>query len=468
MINLNPFGCRAQVVGRSLRILPQSPPPFSRGTTPTPFEHHLRNFSPSAHARKASPKPRYLLNVICTDYKINKRVSSTSHIRTTHSLENPPTTITMTDCLVLNDASVTSLLTNQTKSEILTFLSKIETSLRSFSGDVERAHQPEPAVVRRPEGSKNLFRIFTSPTGVGVKIIVHPSQKDIQNPDLSEAERKRLDGLHGTLVLCDQHGFPAGFINAAEITGYRTTLSAMIMYVRRENTGNVVVFGAGKQALWHLRIALGLRGDEIERVTLVNRSAAKAEELLRQVEGENKGKWKSKAVFETVLSGDEERLERVLGEADVIFCTTGSQKPLFAAGWVAGKDKGKGKGKYISAIGSWQSDMIELDPELIKTAVEMDDNEGTVIVDNGVDCVENTGEIVQSGLGIESFTEVGKVLQSLPPAEAGSSSEEISKGIKSGLLVYKSVGVGLTDLAAGQALLDLAREKGKGMVVSDF
>lgn len=296
-----------------------------------------------------------------------------------------------------------------------------------------------------------------------MKIIVHPSPKDINDPKLSEDQRRRLDGLHGTLVLCDQHGFPSAFVNAAEITGYRTTLSAMILFTRREKVGNVVVFGAGKQAMWHLRIMLGLRGSEIERVCVVNRNVERAEELVGMIRGENEEKWKSKVAFEVVGADDGGKLEGVLREADVVFCTTGSKKALFPASWVEGSGK-SAKGRYISAIGSWQADMIELESELIKRAVEMGEGKGMVVVDNGIDCVENTGEIVGSGLGIESFTEVGKVLQELE--EGGS--DELRKCVESGLLVYKSVGVGLTDLAAGQALIELAREKGKGIVVSDF
>ena len=32
----------------------------------------------------------------------------------------------------------------------------------------------------------------------------------------------------------------------------------------------IVVFGAGKQALWHVRLALALRGDEIKHSAIVN------------------------------------------------------------------------------------------------------------------------------------------------------------------------------------------------------
>lgn len=318
---------------------------------------------------------------------------------------------------------------------------------------------------------------------MGIKLIVHPSPEDINDPKLSPEERKRLDGLHGTLVLADQHGFPAAFINAAEVTGYRTTLSAMIGFVRRSCVGRVVLFGAGKQGLWHLRIMLGLRGADIERVTVVNRNLERAEEVVgvirKENDGENGGGFN--VDFECVAADDDSgKLEERLREADVVFCTTGSRKPLFPADWVKGAGKG-GKGRYISAIGSWQADMIELESELVKgvagaggtdagassaAASSGDGDAGNmIIVDNATDCLENTGEFLHSGLDTSHVTEVGIVLQQL---EEGKSDDKLEKCVKEGYVIYKSVGVGLTDLAAGQALVELAREKGKGIAVEDF
>ena len=367
-------------------------------------------------------------------------------------------------CLILTDKTVHNLLIDLKRDEIITFLNSIGSTLGSFSVGNERPHQPEPTTIVRNEGRKHLFRPFTSASNVGIKIIVDPRKAlaSQSTKDQSGEERQRLMGLHGIVAVCDINGFPNGFINAEELTGYRTTLSAMLLYVRRKETQNMVVFGAGKQALWHIRIALGLRGEEIEKITVVNRSMGRLDALVKQIKEENDERWKANVAFESVHSNDQEMLQSALAEADVVFCTTPSNEILFPAGSLR-----KMGSCYISAIGSWSKDMIELDPELLKTAAGRDEEKGLVVVDDREECRKNAGEIVQSGLSEDKVVEVGEVLDLIE----GSDSELRTKTVnclECGLVVYKSVGVSLTDLAAGQALLDLAWKKNVGTVVADF
>lgn len=363
----------------------------------------------------------------------------------------------MSQCVVLSDTAVHEILANLSKDEILLFLNEVGTSLKEFSIDNERDYQPEAQAVTRPNGQKILFRMFTSSKGVGTKIITHPSNDLKQQTFANEGEKHRMLALHGTLTLCDEHGFPAAFINAEEVTGYRTSLSALLLYVNRRETANIVVFGAGKQALWHIRLALALRGDEIKKVTFVNRSTEKARSLADQLKKENEAQWKSPVVF-GCMDSPESELENVLSGADVVFCTTGSKQPLFPARYITDR-----KGScYISAIGSWQAEMIELDPEILKHAKESE--QGIIVVDDRGECLHNAGEIIQSKMGSNDMVEVGEVLS----YDAQSPTEDQQKTmecIKDGFVVYKSCGVGITDLAAGQALLQIAQKRNIGVTL---
>lgn len=74
-----------------------------------------------------------------------------------------------------------------------------------------------------------------------------------------------------------------GILNAAEVTAFRTALGSMLLYVHRRRTGSVLVFGAGAQARWHIRLALLLRGEEIRHIAVVNRSRVRAEELVAEL-----------------------------------------------------------------------------------------------------------------------------------------------------------------------------------------
>lgn len=366
--------------------------------------------------------------------------------------------------MVLNDANVHEILISLTKNEIHVFIDKIATALKDFSVSGDREYQPEASIINRPDGRKNLFRLFTSSTGVGAKIIVDPARALVRERTFaSEAEKNRLTSLHGILAICDENGFASGFINAEEVTGHRTSISAILLYTRRKETGNIVVFGAGKQALWHTRLALALRGDEIKTITFVNRTAERTRAMLEQIKKENEAQWQSSAEFRAIItSSPNSEVEEAIGQADVVFCTTPSKEILFPAKYLTSRKNGC----YISAIGSWQADMIELDPEVLKHAAGLGGGKGMVVVDDLVECCKGSGEIIQSQLDENQIAELGTLLKK--DDQSSSESDEIARCLEDGFVVYKSAGVSVTDLAAGQALLQIARQRKLGISVPDF
>lgn len=374
--------------------------------------------------------------------------------------------------IVLGDSDVHNLLIQLSRDEIIAFQDHLGEALYSVSSaGGEKNYQPTPGVINRPNGQKVLFRPFTSPDAVGTKIIVDPAPVE----DADGVARR--GPLHGALVICDAAGIPRGLVNAEEVTGYRTSLSALIPFMWRRCVENVVVFGAGKQALWHLRLALGLRGSELKKITAVNRSEPKARAMLDKVRGENRVYWKSEADMSTSLDlspNSRELVEKVLATADVVFCTVPSTSVLFTLEAVLGRGK-RERNPLISAIGSWQPQMIELDPAILRHAVDPTGNpdglRGAVVVDDLEEVVHNSGELIQSGLKGEDVIEVGELknwLQNRPASEASFKPGFEERTLQDGLLVYKSVGVGVTDLVSGSKILELAKKKDLGTTIADF
>lgn len=364
---------------------------------------------------------------------------------------------------VLSDSAVHDILINLPRADILGFRDTLAQCLVNFSTAQERKYQPPAGIVNRPEGQRCLFRLFTSPSNVGAKVIVSPS------PSSPAAG----SGLHGMIALCDQDGLPAGVLNAEEVTGYRTSLSALIPWLWRRRTDNIVVFGAGKQALWHLRLALALRGDEIRSVSVVNRSADRGRQLVERIGRENGERWKSAAKLEYVDPSREDYdawLQSNLAVADAVFCTVGTTTPLFPAKYVTGEKRERQP--YVSAVGSWQPNMIELDPSLLQHVVGHPElgfrweggSGGVVLVDDREGTSDHSGEVVESKLKAENLVEVGEVEE----LKRRGDNPELGRWIEDGLLVYKSVGVSLTDLYAGNAILSLAEKRGAGTVIPEF
>ncbi|RYP88193.1 hypothetical protein DL769_000291 [Monosporascus sp. CRB-8-3] len=374
----------------------------------------------------------------------------------------------MRDLVVLADSAVHEVLIGLSKHEIVGFQAAIAKCLREYSTGEERQYQPSPGVVNRPNGQKTLFRPFTSPTAVGTKIIVDPAPTQ---------DNKKLP-LQGIIALCDENGLPSGIINAGEVTGYRTSLAAMIPYMWRRNTQNIVVFGSGKQALWHIRISLALRGDEIKSITVVNRSEPRTREMLDQIAQENALRWKSSVTMEYLgpsSPGYDQSLEAVLSNANAIFCTVPSNKPLFPAKYILGQGERK-KGPFISAIGSWQPDMIEIDPTLLRSIVDDTTNgfhpengsTGAILVDDRETVLTHTGEAIQSQLEKDDVVEIGKVIHLREREADQARKEELDRWLQEGLVVYKSVGVSVTDLTAGEQILSLAKERNLGAYLTEF
>ncbi|EHY54803.1 hypothetical protein HRR83_004022 [Exophiala dermatitidis] len=380
----------------------------------------------------------------------------------------------MTTCIALDDKTVRRILTTLTKEETIAFRNELAKALQLFSTAHERKYQPEPAVVER-EGRKILFRPFTSQEGPGIKIVVDPTVlAECSSRKQGSDSESAKPTLHGVLVLCDQIGRPTGLVNADEITGYRTSLSVMIPYLWRFHTEKLVVFGAGKQALWHVRLALVLRGEEIKGITIVNRSPERSRLLLSQLHDEGNSKWPSAVEFRTLDHGQsnyDNALRTALVEADAIFCTTPSRNPLFPASYVTTNRPPKKKGCYISGVGSWQADMAELDPELLVEAasrgLEPGSTGGAVIVDDREGASTASGEVIRSKLKAEQLEELGELLN-LSSTNRDMFSEKVKRHLAEGLVVYKSIGVSLTDLAAGNALLASAKNRGLGVSLSDF
>jgi len=357
---------------------------------------------------------------------------------------------------VLSDADIQTLLHNISPSDVQNLASALNEALTEYSCNDEVPYQPHRAHVARPNGQVSLFMPATTPSSIGVKIVgVAPCQA----PPPGE---KPKPALRSVLTICDELGQAVGVLNAAELTAFRTALGSMLLYRYRKKTENIVVFGAGKQAEWHIRLAILLKGDDIRKITVVNRSSARAKELLDSLARSNVGEHIKMDLFDDKKDG----LENLVTEADVMFCTTPSTSPLFPASYLT-SDAGLAKSRYIAAIGSYRLDMQEIDPELLKNLSNPSGSfasqvyQGLITVDSIKGCMDEAGELVAAGLKPEQMLEVGKV-------DGLRKNEGVQDWLEEGFVVYKSVGVGIMDIAIGKALMELAAEKGVGVHLDSF
>ncbi|KAH8745362.1 ornithine cyclodeaminase [Diaporthe sp. PMI_573] len=364
---------------------------------------------------------------------------------------------------VLPDSDVEELLRDLEPRDVSSLAGELGQALVQYSCRNERQYQPDRCVITRPGGQVSLFMPMTTEHSIGVKMVgISPSQ----DPAGISPHTLPRPSLQSALTICDSLGRAVGILNAAELTAFRTALGSILLYRLRHTTENIIVFGAGKQALWHIRLAVLLRGNDIQKVTVVNRSSQRIQELIDSL---HESGLPSHIRLEAFVEKTESTLEDLVASADVIFCTTPSTTPLFPASFLM-SEKARVKTRFISAIGSYRIDMKEVDPELLKTVVDPSGLlsgqvwRGRIAVDSIEGCLKEAGELIAGGIRANQMLEVGQI----EDVRMKDSPSGLQEWLESGLVIYKSVGVGIMDIAVGSKLLQLAQAKNIGVHLESF
>jgi ornithine cyclodeaminase/alanine dehydrogenase-like protein (mu-crystallin family) len=252
----------------------------------------------------------------------------------------------------------------------------------------------------------------------------------------------------GSLTLFDKSGAPRALLNAEEITAFRTALASTMLFKKRQNVHDLVVFGAGKQAYWHIRLALLLRGPEIHHLNIINRDFDRVHNLLEKLYSpdQESHRWDEnehdvpqyRAGHDTtlahpkiqVLTPNHREYDRLLKStirsSSVIFFTTPSLTPLFPAAHLTNPE-GRKKGRYLAAIGSYKPNMVEIHPDILKQNVQPEHGHrhfhkhapqgGAIVVDSVEACLKEAGEVIQAGLGPNEVVEIGELVMLKRDAE---------------------------------------------------
>ncbi len=331
--------------------------------------------------------------------------------------------------IILKEREVHPLLSNISVSECHHLLTTLHDVLRAFSAGKnvppsdQSLHQPERESIVTKLGNTSLFMPSSVTTSTGIKIVTVSST-----------------GLKGCINVFAPEGELVGLLNAAEVTAFRTSLAVMIPYVRwHRSKANVIVFGAGRQAEWHIKLALLL--SEVKRITVVNRSGGRRMELLF---AESTAKHPG-IVFELLLKPSDDfdsKLRQTLTASDVIFCCTPATTPHFPSSYL---DE---KARFISLIGSYKPSMEEIDSDTLLSGER-------IYVDTKEGCLVEAGELINAKVEADQLTEIGEL--------QGSGQFTTEKN-----LVFKCVGLGIMDLVIAGELLEMAKEKGIGLVMDDF
>lgn len=243
--------------------------------------------------------------------------------------------------------------------------------------------------------------------------------------------------IQGIILVIDSvTGEILSIMDGEYITALRTGAASGLAtrFFANKNAQTLALFGCGAQGKTQLEAMVCER--DIKKVFVFDKNRNRAIRLMDEM-GE-------KLNLEMIFCRD----TSVLSEADIICTATNSTKPLF-------KREEIKKGVHINAIGSFQPQMQELDPYLIRDA--------KVYVDQVAQCLKESGDFIKPILeGIISEKHiVGEIgdfcLNKIPGRE---SEDEIT--------LFKSVGVAIQDYAVATDIYNASLTVGFGQEINLF
>lgn len=378
--------------------------------------------------------------------------------------------------LAVSESDLSKLLLNLDHAQCQRLLTHLQDALVAFSAqnttkqdDRKTIHQPaRTSIVSAQWGSTTLFMPVSDEHSTGFKVVTVPPPTTASTASKPDSE---VSAIRGVINILSPTGHLEGVLSAAEITAFRTALASMIPFTRCAwiPKKHIVIFGSGKQAEWHARLALLTvpNPTDIEEITFINRSHRRLESaIIDTLIPDLRARYPhlvlnaySKEHEEAQPNGEnayKDRLRADLVKSNAIFCCTPSTSPLFTYDdlTTTPSSDGGSKERFISLIGSYKPHMQEIDARTLLS--------GSIYVDSVEACMHEAGELIMAKVTASQLTELGQLATPLSGDESPSLPQE------KGNVVFKCVGMGIMDLAIARSLLGMAREVGVGTVVEGF
>lgn len=256
-----------------------------------------------------------------------------------------------------------------------------------------------------------------------------------------------LDGAMGVKVMTLVHGVGTRYLvllydvvtgeltatfDADELTALRTAAYTIVAgeTIGAAEHSRLALLGTGFEAAGHLRLAA--RRWPLAHVTVFSRSAERRAAFAARMTRELR-------ITVTAASS----MPEALADAPVALLATKSREPVVHGGALA-------TGAVVLSIGSTRPDLRELDRDTLART-------GTLIVDDPRQVMAESGDIIDA---LDHHALPAARITAL--ARAHGEPAALRRDTGRDLLVFKSVGTALQDLALARALLAAARSRGAG------
>jgi alanine dehydrogenase len=236
----------------------------------------------------------------------------------------------------------------------------------------------------------------------------------------------------GIVVLFDQeHGRPIALLDAGAVTAIRTAAASAVATraLALPDAGDLAILGTGTQARTHIEAMRCVR--TLRRVRVWSRNVANALRLAEE-EGTRLG-----FAVEAVTTA-----KQAVEGADLICTVSAATEPILFGEWIS-------PGAHINAVGACTPKARELDGAAVARSVLITDRLESLLAEAGDFLLARAEGAVD-----ESHVrgELGDALEGKIPGRR--SDDEVT--------LFKSLGIAVEDLAAGQYLYAKALAAGRG------
>ena len=247
-------------------------------------------------------------------------------------------------------------------------------------------------------------------------------------------EGSELDSHQGVVLLFNPaNGEPQAILDAISITAIRTAAvsGAATRVMAREDAGDLAILGSGVQARTHLEAMACVR--TLRRVRVWSRHPERAEAFAAWAD-------RTRLQVEPVAS-----VAGAVAGADLICTVTASATPVLEGRWIS-------PGAHLNVVGSSVASSREIDTAAMA--------KGRLIVDRVESARNEAGDFLiprnEGAIRDDHIKgELGDVLAGRLPGRTGP--DEVT--------IFKSLGLAIEDLAAGELVIRKASAAGVGVVV---
>lgn len=200
-------------------------------------------------------------------------------------------------------------------------------------------------------------------------------------------------------------------------------------YMARPDSTAVGVFGTGKQARMQLKAVCSVR--KIRQVEVYSRSEGRRRKFAEEMSA-----WCNTEVIPAHAP------DTVAREKDIVICATNAAEPVFDG-------RVLDEGTHLNAIGSNFLNRAELDVVTVRRS-------DSIVCDSLAQCRLEAGDFVQA---LEAGATDWKLMHELSDVVTG---QATGRATAEQITLFKSVGLGIEDVALAAKLLELARPAGMG------